>query len=349
MKNPFLLLASMILTIWISICDASGMEVKHAYSCQNDIPPRLQWDGNYGYCGETSLISAGLYYGQYISQYDLRAIASNNTPQYKKSSQLLIGKNDLYAASQLHLKALEWDSEKEQRTSQFLAWIKENVVKGNPVIIGIYTNEFLFYGDTNPNAGDADYDHIVPVFGISSNHPLNDLSYYPDDQIYFSDNGLWGNASNPPFRFDYPFSSFQANRKEANSKGGSVYSLSDNGTNYGIAITGVADINGDTLPVRIKTNVNDEKPAIENGSNDCPPPMPLELTITVSNLKPFVSYRLYRYNDLESVPDSDFNAREGQAYQSWEFVIRSGSTYTITEKIRSDEIAIYRAVLASGP
>ena len=313
------------------------------------MPPRLQWDSNYGYCGETSLISAGLYYGQYISQYALRAIASHHTPQYKRSSQLLIGENDLYAASQLHLKAIEWDSEEEQSTPQFLAWIKENVIKGYPVIMGVYTNEFLFYSDTNPNAGDSDYDHIVPVFGISSHHPLNDFSYYPDDQIYFSDNGLWGNASQPPFLFDYPFSSFQANRQQANSKTGTLYSLSDDGTNYGIAITGVADINGNTLPVRIKTNVNYEKPAIENGTNECPSPMPLELTITVSDLKPYVRYRLYRYNDLESVPDSDFNAREDQAYESWEFDITSGSTYAITEKIRSDEIAVYRAVSASAP
>ena len=34
-----------------------------------DMPPRLQWNTNYGYCGEVSLISAGLFFGQYCSQY----------------------------------------------------------------------------------------------------------------------------------------------------------------------------------------------------------------------------------------------------------------------------------------
>ena len=43
---------------------------------ENDIPPRLQWNSNDVYCGEVSMISAGLYYGQYLSQYDVRAIAS---------------------------------------------------------------------------------------------------------------------------------------------------------------------------------------------------------------------------------------------------------------------------------
>ncbi len=41
-----------------------------------DIPPRYQWNANNGYCGETSFISAGLYYGQYCSQWKARDIAS---------------------------------------------------------------------------------------------------------------------------------------------------------------------------------------------------------------------------------------------------------------------------------
>src|SRR5580692_10667511 len=71
----------------------------------NNIPPRYQWDANNGYCGEVSLISAGLYYGQYVSQYDIRALAIKNVPQ--NDGQLLIGLNDQYAASQLHLNSIE--------------------------------------------------------------------------------------------------------------------------------------------------------------------------------------------------------------------------------------------------
>ncbi|AEA68430.1 Hypothetical protein; putative exported protein [Pseudomonas brassicacearum subsp. brassicacearum NFM421] len=67
----------------------------------NDIPPRLQWEANYGYCGETALISAGLYYGQYVSQFDARAIASPNVKQSKRGSQLLLGRNDGATAAQM--------------------------------------------------------------------------------------------------------------------------------------------------------------------------------------------------------------------------------------------------------
>lgn len=46
------------------------------FSVSNDIPPRLQWAANNGYCGEVSFANAGLYYGQYLSQFDIRDIAS---------------------------------------------------------------------------------------------------------------------------------------------------------------------------------------------------------------------------------------------------------------------------------
>ena len=38
-----------------------------------DMPPRVQWQDNDGYCGETSVQMAALYYGAYVSQYVARA------------------------------------------------------------------------------------------------------------------------------------------------------------------------------------------------------------------------------------------------------------------------------------
>jgi hypothetical protein len=51
----------------------------------NDIPPRLMWnidDNNWsssasGYCGETSILSAGLLYGQYIPMYMVRQVLAD--------------------------------------------------------------------------------------------------------------------------------------------------------------------------------------------------------------------------------------------------------------------------------
>lgn len=313
------------------------------YSCSNHIPPRFEWDNNDGYCGEVSLISAGLYYGQYVSQYDVRAMISNGKPQNR--CQLLVGINDSPAIAKMHLNALTWNTQAEEDTDQFVAWIKQNVVKGYPVYIGVYMNQYLFYGDTNPNAGDLDYDHIVPVYGFTSYYPLTDPNYFGTDIFYFSDNGLW--------KHQYLFSSnandFQSTRAEANAEDGLVYSLPNTASNYGTAITGIKDLNRDTLPVRIDTNVNYEKPEIKEGSDQRPAPMPLELTITISKLQPGVLYHLYRYNHFDAVPDSNFNTHASNAYEHWQVSIDSGSTFTMKETILSDEIAVYRAVRADAP
>src|SRR5579859_5092677 len=84
----------------------------------NELPPRLQWNENYGYCGEVSLIVAGLYYGQYCSQFTARALASPHLPQSAKGSQLLLGINDKAAATAMALASLEYKTSSESDTSE---------------------------------------------------------------------------------------------------------------------------------------------------------------------------------------------------------------------------------------
>lgn len=313
----------------------------------NNMPYRLQWRENLGYCGEISLITAGLYYGQYLSQYDVRALATHDGSQ--TGGQLLIGTNDTTTADLLHLTYEEFDTDSQQTTDEFLTWVKQQVVAEYPTIIGIFSNQYLFYGNTDPLAGDEDYDHIVPVIDVSSKHPLSDPSYYGDDTLGFSDNGLWKTQTPPVYYFSYEFDSFQTDRAGANDPDGPVYSLNDNASNYGIAITGIKDLNGDTVPVRIETYSNYEKPDIVDHSNVRPLPTSLVLTITISELELNTPYILYRYNDLDLVPDSEFNANAANAYESWPIQVQYHPTYTLTEVIHSNEIAVYRCVKASAP
>jgi hypothetical protein len=321
------------------------------YSVSNPITPRIQWNENHGYCGEVSFISAGLYYGQYLSQYDARAIASPGTPQYKASSQLLVGENDTYAASKMHLTYAEWTPGPRSTASSFLQWVKSEVIQGYPVAIGIYENNYRFYGSTNPKAGDPDYDHIVDVTGITSNHPLTlPATYYPTDELAFNDNGLWtGTPSGQPQNiFSYPFGSFQATRQQANAKTGHIYSLPDAVPDYGIALTGVADHDQETVPVRVATSVNYESPQIGHHSNARPKAMALALTVTVSGLHSGTVYNLYRYDSVGSVPNTAFNRHKSAASQSWTFTA-TGATHTLTQPIQSNDEVIYRAVPASAP
>jgi hypothetical protein len=320
------------------------------YKWQNNIPPRLQWSNNHGYCGEVCMISAGLSFGQYLSQYDVRAIATKNAPQ--NTAELLLGKekNDQYAATQMRMNSIEWDTDSEQNTPQFLAWVKKMVLNGFPVAIGVFMNQYYFYDDSDPDDGDSEYDHIVYVVGIESNHPLSDTAYYPDDLLIFSDNGLAGDPGTPPqYIFKCPFDAFQKTRQQANSPSSPPYSLSNSGTNYGITLTGITDLNHDTVPVRVDTNVNYESPEIADKSSVRPSAMPLTITITVSDLTPNVLYNLYRYDDETAVPVSQFNANAHSAVECIPIMISSGSTFVTTRAIQSSNKIFYRAVAKSAP
>jgi hypothetical protein len=313
----------------------------------NDIGPRYQWENNYGYCGEVSFISAGLYYGQYVSQYDARA-AATNAPQYDYRSQLLLGGTDMRAARNMHVAATEWDRKTEKNPQQFLAWVKQNVVLGNPVSIGIYTNDYRFYGNHNPLAGSSVYDHIVPVIGIETRHP--NAAYDPDDVIVFSDNGLLGSGpKHAPYIFKYRVGDFIRTRRQANGPKVPWYSLPDRKQNFGAVITGVKDDDREALPVRVATSANDETPQIAKHSNTRPRPDRLILTVTVSGLESGENYVLYRYNTLKSVPDSAFNAHASKASEHWNFQGTASGTYVITERIMTDDVAAYRAVAGNAP
>ena len=319
------------------------------YTAGSKLPPRIQWDANYGYCGEVSFISAGLNYGQYISQYDARALASKNAPQSLESSQLLLGVNDVAAAKAMHLTATAFDTAKQPTATAFLSWVKSNVTAGYPVVIGVFVNQSRFYGTANPNAGDTEYDHIVAVTGITSTHPLTGpTTYYADDVLTFNDNGEWTTNGQPQNVFNYTFGAFATTRQRANAKTGPVYSLKSGG-DYGIAITGIIDLSRETVPVRLTTSTNAETPAMINGSNTRPAAKPVTLTITVSSLKPGTTYNLYRYTTMANVPDSNINANAAKAAQKWTITIPSGSTYTMTQTINSNETAVYRAVPVGAP
>jgi len=320
-------------------------------SVVNPLPPRIQWNANYGYCGESSFISAGLFYGQYLSQYDTRAIASNNASQNLSSSQLLLGVNDVAAAKAMHLATTPFNTVTQTSTAAFLTWVKSNVIAGHPVVMGVFMNQSRFYGSKNLNAGDAEYDHIVIATGITSSHPLTGPAvYYADDIITFNDNGLWTGTPNgqPQNVFSCSFGTFAATRQQANATTRPVYSLK-NGADYGIAITGIIDLSRETVPVRLATSVNAESPGIVNNSTTRPAPKPVTLTITVSSLTPGVTYNLYRYSSMAAVPDSNINANAAKATQRWAITITSGSTSTMTQTINSNEIAVYRAVPVGAP
>lgn len=312
-----------------------------SYAVMLDLPPRLQWEANDGYCGEMSFVIAGLHYGQYVSQYDARALASPGVPQSKSSSQLLLDANEVGAATAMKLRHEVWS--KSGTTKDFLLWTKNHLVANHVVIAGIFENTKIF--DFQASQGD-DYDHIVPFVGYASSHPLTEQAVFDDDRLTLTDNGDYSQSVKASsLTFTYALSQFIFARAQQPNQ---PYYLND-GEDSAIAILGVEDPLGETMPVELKASTDSEQPEMVDGSDARPAPGPVRLTITVSGLTPGESYNLYRYSNFESVPTSSFNASAAKATSVTTINVATASVFVKTEDIMSNTIAIYRAVKASGP
>ena len=227
------------------------------------LQPFYQWENNDGYCGEVSMMQAGLSNGQWMSQFNARLICgtglsqsgpngacSAHRGQVNYNAQLLLespgtgvsGPNT-YADAAMCLSNSRLNAATYNYTAQpagmpgyenYMSWVKEQVIAGNQVTIAVLLN----------GGGDPQYDHEVAVMKIGTNHSPSDPTYYPDDVVYFDDHGVYtlsGStfASNPaippgagsdsmgctPFVFGYTFGSLANTRAGANRAGAQAYSI----------------------------------------------------------------------------------------------------------------------------
>lgn len=333
--------------MWAELLIASSFLIASVsgYIFQAGLTPRFQWTNNAGYCGEVSTIVAGLKHGQYLSQYDVRAAAAAKSKNVQTSTQYLVGVNDVSCAKNLRLNYIEFDG---KTTNSYLAWAKKMIRQGYAVTITVYMNHYLFYGMTDPSAGDDEYDHIVSVYQIESK--FDDDEYHADDILTLEDHGLWNPAqTGPTYLFNYTFAGFQGTRTSSNAKDGPIYTLPSTVPNYGITHTGVTDTQHVLVPVTVATSINSEDPQIKKNSETRPVASNLTLTITVSGLENGVQYVVYWYNDETAVPTANFNAnsKTNRAIQkTYAFTAGSSGVHTVTENILSSDKAIFRALRA---
>lgn len=67
-----------------------------------------------------------------------------------------------------------------------MSWIKASLIAGKQATIGtIYKT-----------GQDAQYDHIVTVVAVGTNHDVEDSTYYPDDVLYIDDHGTYSFKEN---------------------------------------------------------------------------------------------------------------------------------------------------------
>ena len=232
------------------------------------VVPFYQWQSNNGYCGEVSMIQAGLNHGQWMSQFNARLICGtglsqsgprgwckshDNQPHH--NAQLLLetpgtGVTGTYeyanaprCLANARLAGTTYPYLTGFKTANigiagyqdYLSWIKSEVIAGHQVTIGVLVQ----------GADDPQYDHIVSVTAIGTNHSPLDSSYYGDDVLYFDDHGLYNldgdtpadvnpaiplgagrdNTRCTPYIFGYAFDSLSGTREEANRNSAQAYSI----------------------------------------------------------------------------------------------------------------------------
>jgi len=255
------------------------------------VTPFYQWESNNGYCGETALIQAGLNNGQWISQFNARLLcgAESDGSDGPAGTPLLQsgpdGGCDPNAQMQLDDSsparaplclsnyALQYQTYDYTTAAtgmpgyeSFLSWVKARTIAGDTVAVGVL----------DAIGSDTEYDHIVSVLKIGTNHATTDSTYYADDVLYFDDHGLLtfegtSAATNPaippgtgpdtagctPYVYGYSFGALAATSTQAHAAGARAYSIvipATNAQNYGFAVSGpvVSGASDEALPVALE-------------------------------------------------------------------------------------------------
>lgn len=217
------------------------------YSRRLNVPARIQWWTDGGYCGSVSIQSNALNFGVWISEALIRKAAPNGGGHGNPSAGYEILHTNIETALQslkLTYNAWPYKTAPQPQYPAYLQWLKQELVAGHPIVVFV-----LCSGDRHNSYGLAEYDHIEPVFGIYSNSSLetDGDTVFPDDVlVHGSDWDQFGYYR----RFDTMVDSAKhgskltGNCSKAAAHGGGAneaYPCFMDDINYGYAITGFVD------------------------------------------------------------------------------------------------------------
>lgn len=304
-----------------------------------DVKPRQQWNTDGGFCGAMSVQTGAMAVGAWISQ-DLVRKANTHGEGHGTPSlgYEVLPSNVAETTANLKLEFDEFDyTQPKPQAAAFKAWIKSHLVQGHPIVWfpmckGDSHKAYVEGGD-NPNGGA--YDHVEPMWGIGSNHPLDDPTVYDDDWIvHGSDQDF-----EPYYRFMETLeddTTMEGNCRDAQAGFGvnEMYPCIYDQVTYGVAVKRLSTV--PSLPVTLVVDSQSE-PEIRRSES----PSPLHGTVTVSGLTEGAGYTLYRYGSTEALPalgsslegydyKTDFTAKgETWTYEDPQTFMSNGATYYV--------------------
>jgi hypothetical protein len=250
--------------------------------------------------------------------------------------------NVAYTARALRLTYEEFDyGQQTPQAASYKRWLKSQLARGHPVVFFPMCagDGHVPYPGSNPNGGHVD--HVEPIWGIFSNHPLDDPVVYDDDWIV--------HASDQDFQPYYrPLNSlddspaFEGNCKNAQPgfRLNEMYPCFDGNVTYGLAVTGI-DIAGDTIPTVLSTDGAVQEPNVRLGE----PAVGLTGWVMMSQLQKGAEYAVYRFDRTDSLPAS--TAELATAHFTWQHIFKAASasaTYPDPVDIPSNGAVYYITV-----
>lgn len=269
-----------------------------------EIKPRIQWDNDGGYCGSSTIQQIALNYGTYISQDLCRKAIGNE--------EILLGINAYKVLEELSFEYDNWNPINFiPQSKKYTQWIKENIKKNYPVMIGVYTR----------NGNNKWYDHIIPVTGyISSDDNTN------NDYLLF--NSCWDNKI-----YSFKISEMINTRKNSCIK--KKFSIPKY-VNFGCAILGIKDPLKITKPVRIITDNNYEPNTLIGEF-----PVSINGQLEISDLEINKKYIVFRYNNYKDLPEDNYQNSE---YKDYEIFTSEGISKKYDIEFMSNSFTSYRCI-----
>eukprot|EP00037_Helgoeca_nana_P015251 m.142598 g.142598 ORF g.142598 m.142598 type:complete len:369 (-) comp22933_c0_seq1:61-1167(-) len=267
------------------------------YSVVLPVTPRQQWNIEGGFCGAMSVQTAHLAFGAWISQDLVRKANTHGVGHCEPGNGCELEPTNIGQTAQ-NLK-LDYDvfdhSQPKPQAAAYKSWMKAHLVKGHPVVWLVMTKgeDACPYAGACPDGGA--FSHIEPVWGIFSDHPLNDTTVYDDDWVlHSSDQDLQHYYRK--FSSIVDTTAMDGNCAKAQDGFGKneMYPCINDQVDYGLAING---INGSGLPTSLAVDSQDE-PDTRMGQRA----IEMRGTVTVSSLIVGKGYTIYRYTGTEELP-----------------------------------------------
>ena len=291
--------------------------------------PRIQWDDAGGYCGSMSIQEVALGKGVWLSQQKVR---DNAAPGGGHDSEILATNvEDALRKLKFDFEAFDYKTLPTPQADAYRKWLKRMLVAGHGVfwMIMLEGGHYPVY----PGLPYGFYSHVEPVYGIMTDHPLDDENWYADDYIVHSTDASLQSYYR---RFDSLPAGVNADNTSECGGGYLGYPCIYEMYGFGYAIKGPAD--GKAGPNVALTVDSSSEPDTRSGAK----PSELHGTLFVSGLTVGKGYNIFRFDSVADAYEDYTKPYHG--------FVASNTTYSWTDRktLLSSSATYYRALPVDG-